>query len=65
MTFVSDVRRVANLGSKARHITVEVFCIVNLEDDVPQTPRALFVILVFKRTHAKAITKEESLVEGS
>ena len=64
MTLIFDICSVPHLGSKAGHVIVEIFRIINLKDHIPQASRVLFVALAFQGTYAKTVPEKQSLIEG-
>ena len=66
MTLIYDITMLGtNLGSKASHILLEVSTIIDFIYDVAKTPLLwpLAIALPFEGTNAKAIPKEEFLIE--
>ncbi len=63
MTLVLDFPCVANLRSKARHVVIQIPCVINLENHIAKTSRTRIVALALEWADAKSVTKEKSLVE--
>ena len=67
MTLVFNIRTLRpNLRSMTCNVLVEVSLVIDLVDDVPQTPssRSLATTLTFQRADAESIAEEELLIKG-
>ena len=65
MALIFDFSWAADLGSKARHVVIQIPGIIDLENDIAQTSQAQVVARARKRADTKPVAQEKSLVEWS